>query len=121
LALAITNTAAATASVTNDSAANRRLSFRVDQDSYKSDDSGSNYSNSAGVKEEMCRKQEAQDKEGGESEELQDKKGGELEEDREGDGANTDNDDDCEEEEEVTLDYDLVPGPLSQQDKEDAH
>ncbi|KAJ7337632.1 hypothetical protein DFH08DRAFT_1014903 [Mycena albidolilacea] len=120
LALTITNTAAAAASITNDSAANRRLSFRLDQDSYESDDSGSNYSTSAGVKEEMCRKQEVQDEEGGESEELQDEKGGELEEDGEGDGANADDDDDCEEEEEVALDYDLVPGPLSQQDKEDA-
>jgi hypothetical protein len=125
LALAITNTAAAAAaaSVTDNSAANRHLSFRVDQDSYESDDSGSNYSTSAGVKEEMRRKQQVQDEEGGESKELQDEKGGELEEDGEGDGADADDaddDDDCEEEEEVALDYDLVPGPLSQQDKEDA-
>jgi hypothetical protein len=119
LALTITNTAAAAASITNNSAANRRLSFRLDQDSYESDDSGSNYSTSAGVTEEMRRKQEVQDEEGGESEELQDEKGRELEEDGEGDGANADDDDDYEEEE-VALDYDLVPGPLSQQDKEDA-
>ncbi|KAJ7801243.1 hypothetical protein B0H14DRAFT_3783852 [Mycena olivaceomarginata] len=44
------------------------------KDSYKSDDSGSNYSTSAGVKEEMRRKQEVQDEVGGESEELQDEK-----------------------------------------------
>ncbi|KAJ7878485.1 hypothetical protein B0H14DRAFT_2567176 [Mycena olivaceomarginata] len=64
LALAITNTnTAAAAAVTNDSAAHRYLSFRVDQDGYDSDDSGSNYSTSAGVKEEMLRKQELQDEE----------------------------------------------------------
>jgi hypothetical protein len=55
------------------------MPFRFDQDSYKSDDSGSNYSTSAGVKEEMHRKQEVQDEEGGESEELQDEKGGRTE------------------------------------------
>ncbi|KAJ7878481.1 hypothetical protein B0H14DRAFT_2711211 [Mycena olivaceomarginata] len=63
-----------------------------------------------------------QDEEGEELEE-QDEKGGELEEDGEGDGVDADdndNDNDCEGEEEVALDYDLVPGPLSQQDKEDA-
>jgi hypothetical protein len=123
LALAITNTnaAAAAAAVTNDSAVHRHVSFRVDQDGYDSDDSGSNYSTSAGVKEGMRRKQELQDEEGEALEELQDEKGGELEEDGEGDGADGDDDDDdnCEEEE-VALDYDLVPGPLSQQDKEDA-